>query len=129
MKKVSAAFVILAVLNPFCCCWTFADSTEAKSAEAVDQACCAAESKSPKSPKPGHDPANCEHQAIKDSVVKANTTISLPDVPIIPASSLFKESEDLKSFQSSLKTFESRGTSEPFIEKWISVQTDCVRRL
>ncbi|MBC9867418.1 MAG: hypothetical protein F7B06_01800 [Opitutae bacterium] len=124
MKTLLAALVTLAVLNPLCCCLTLADL-----AEAAPASCCAGDPESKTSPEPGHDAARCEHKALKDSVLKPNSTAALPEVPVIAVSDLFKRSTHPEQFHRAPQALERRGAPDPFIKKWVSVQTDCVRRL
>lgn len=129
MKNLLAALVTLVVLNPLCCCLTFADLAGAKPADGAPASCCAGDSESKTSPEPGHDAASCEHMALKDSVLKPNSTASFPEGPAIPVNGFFNPSTHPKHFHRAPKVLEKTGAPEPFMKKWVSVQTDCVRRL
>ena len=129
MKKLLAALVTLVVLNPLCCCLTFADLAGANPADGAPATCCAGDSESTTSPEPGHDAASCEHQELKDSVLKPNSTASLPEGPAILVNGFFNSSIHPKHFHRAPKVLEKMGAPEPFMKKWVSVQTDCVRRL
>ena len=129
MKTLLAALVTLVVLNPLCCCLTFADLAGADPGDGALASCCAGDPESKTSPEPGHDAANCEHKALKDSFLKPNSAASMPEVPANPVSGLFNSSTHPKHFHRPPKVLEKTGAPEPLMKKWVSVQTDCVRRL
>ncbi len=129
MKKVSAVLIILAVLNPLCCCWTFAESEVADTAKKQDHACCNSESDSKDSKGEDKQAANCEHEEVKNSAITSSSTIVVPEIPLVPYLDFYKEPHDFKYLRNSMESFEKSYKANQSISRWVGVQTDCVRRL
>ena len=129
MQKLLATFITLGFLNPLCCCLTLADLVQADAVYEAATACCMDEAESKEAPDQGHDATRCEHQVDKDAVHKSNSTSVMPEVRVISSESPLPTPIYPRHLQFAPAVLEKRGASEPFIESWVSVQTDCVRRL
>ena len=130
MKKVSAVLLILAVLNPLCCCFAFSQGHAVDNKPmAADHACCSTSSEAPEQNDEQKDASNCEHEDARESVIPANAHISLPFVLLAAQTPFIGESLDSEYRFSPIATSNRTLEAKQSVPRWVGIQTDCVRRL
>jgi hypothetical protein len=129
MKKVSAVLIILAVLNPLCCYWTYGESEPTDTAKEQEQACCETELDSQKSKDKEDHAANSAHEEGKASAIASESKVVVPELPLIPYRDLYKEPHDFKYLRNSMEAFEKSYKANQSISRWVGGRTDCVERL
>lgn len=129
MKQVAAILLVLAVLNPLCCCLASVGDQTVETPMKADHSCCTTQSNSPESTDEQPDPSNCEHEENRDTAITANAHVSLPFVSLVAQSDLFHEAYDLKVYRESTGTYQWSYEAQQSVPRWVGIQTDCVRRL
>jgi len=129
MKKVSAFMIILAVLNPLCCCFTFADEQKAEDMVAKNHACCNEESESTASQNPSHNPDECSHEALKASVHAADTLVAPQNLPTFSYLDQAIDTKLLIHGNYSAAIAANMPVLAVSVPSWVGIQVDCVRRL
>jgi|GEM_PF-3655311 len=129
MKNIAAVLIMLAVLNPLCCCWSKTQASEEVTSMQTDHSCCNPQSDSEESDDQENSQANCGHEDVKDSTLTAATSISVPSIQVAHQLDMFQEPYDLKYLRRSMASFEKDFKASQSIQRWVGVQTDCVRRL
>ncbi|QXD23886.1 hypothetical protein F7C95_18530 [Opitutia bacterium ISCC 51] len=127
MKKAAAVLIIMAILNPLCCCFAFGEGHQVDMPMKADHSCCTSESQAPGSANQEQDAMNCEQA--RDSVITANAHISIPFASLLVQSDFFKEAQSLDILQTSLEAPPRNYEATQSVPRWVGIQTDCVRRL
>jgi hypothetical protein len=120
--------LVLAVMNPLCCCWVYGQDAEAGTAMKADHSCCNSQSNTDSSDE-SQNPSGCEHEAYKESALATSSITALPDLSFTALSDLFESPQSIKYLRQSTApshVFVQVNTSVP---RWVGIQTDCVRRL
>ena len=129
MKKAAAVLIIMAILNPLCCCFAFGEGHQVDMPMKADHSCCTSESQAPDSANQEQDAMNCEHEQARDSVITANAHISIPFASLLVQSDFFQEAQSLDILQASLEAPPRSYEATQSVPRWVGIQTDCVRRL
>ena len=126
MKKISAVLIILAVLNPLCCCLSFAEAAEpAKPME--DHGCCADENA--QNDANTHGAKDCPHKMLlnEDARIAQDQSVQAPH--FVAQADQVIALLDLSTLQNSHAKELPDHLLSAVIDSWIHTQTDCVRLL
>jgi hypothetical protein len=129
MKKAAAVLIIMAILNPLCCCFAFGEGHQVDKPMKADHSCCTSESQAPDGTNQEKDAMNCEHEQARDSVITANAHISIPFASLLVQSDFFQEAQSFDILQTSLEAPPRSYETTQSVPRWVGIQTDCVRRL
>lgn len=124
MIKVPAILIMLAVLNPLCCCFGFADGSSNKSVEANKHACCTSSEEREATDRGNSD---CPHKMLADDEAllsqESSQTIGTSTAVIAAADSFSPASSSFAKISRS-----RAGPEEHLILlSLLRSQTDCVR--
>ena len=126
MKRLSALVLIVAVLNPLCCCLSAAEGA-GQPIPAQDHACCPGETEQNQS---NHqNPADCPHKMLADNDAFIAPDTNLQAAPFVAHSEQMFEVFDVGSQYASQSATAIRPSIAAYIVPWIRTQTDCVRLL
>ncbi len=120
--------MIMAVLNPLCCCLSFGNNAEVTTPIAADHSCCAAGAQQDDSSQPSPK-EDCPHQMASDWEAIVNTDISTQAVHFVALLDYTTDLLDIATLQNSHAWDSNERLANTTIEKWIHTQTDCVRLL
>ena len=129
MKKAAAVLIMMAILNPLCCCFAFGEGHQVDMPMKADHSCCTSESQAPDSENQEQDAMNCEHEQARDSIITANAHISIPFASLLVQSDFFQEAYSFDILQASLGAPISTYEVTQSVPNWVGIQTNCVRRL
>lgn len=127
MKKISAAFMILAVLNPLCCCLTFVNGIDSPVDDTNSHDCCAGESES--KPAKGHGAQDCPHKMLLDEDARIAQDQHSPSLSTPSSIDQVVEVLDLATLRNNPQPVKVSYLSAAVVDFWIRTQTNCVRLL
>lgn len=124
MTKVPAILIILAVLNPMCCCFGFTDGPTAKGVETSAHDCCATSEDREATDRGNQD---CPHKMLADEEVLLNQESNQPIGPY--AAIIATGDSSFPASYSLVKALGSRASPEEhlILLSLLRSQTDCVR--
>ena len=129
MKKAAAVLIIMAILNPLCCCFAFGEGHQVDKSIQADHACCNSESQAPETAEDDQDAMNCEHEQARDSVITANVHVTIPFATLVAQNDLFQEAPAFDFLHTSRGALQRSYEAQQSVPRWVGIQTDCVRRL
>ncbi len=126
MKKLSAFLLVIAVLNPLCCCLSSAEASQ-QSIPAQEHACCPGDSEQNQTDQ--QDPANCPHKILTDKDALIATDNSSHTASGVVQADQISEAIRVDSLYARQSIASIRLLATAQIQAWIRTQTDCVRLL
>jgi hypothetical protein len=124
MKKFSTALIILAILNPLCCCITFAEALDS-AAPTENHGCCPGDQKEAE----GQKNTDCPHKSVSNEDARIAEDQSNFATHFVAQTDKVIEVLNLASLQNSHARILPNHIPIVVRDAWIHTQTDCVRLL
>ncbi|MDA0349925.1 MAG: hypothetical protein O3C20_21265 [Verrucomicrobia bacterium] len=124
MKKFSTVLIILAVLNPLCCCITFAETLESTNS-IQDHGCCPGDQQEAE----GQKSTDCQHKSLSNEDARIAEDQSNFVTHFVAQTDKVIEVLNLASLQNSHARILPNHIPTVVRDAWIHTQTDCVRLL
>jgi hypothetical protein len=126
MKRLSALLLIVAVLNPLCCCLTSAQTNQQANLN-EEHACCPGDTDQNQSH--SQTPSDCPHKMLSDKDAVISQDHSFQPASFVASVDHLIAVVDYIGLHTSQSALVPHLIEKTYIVPWIRSQTDCVRLL